>query len=369
MAGINKSIQKRPNGKWRARYESPTEFTKSGRAREHAKHFERKADAEAWLDEQISKIRTGTWTDPKSSRTTVADWCDTWLKGYVRRPRTMLQARSHVNHIVEAFGPRPLISVRASDVKSWVARLKVEGLADSTIYAIHSRFGQIMTDAVHDGLIPKSPTSKRTSPVQGKQRPYVATTEQVWELHDRMPEGLRPAILLAAFAGLRLREIVALRVQDVDFLRGVISPTIQYPDDPLKTEESMTPIPIPTELALELNRMPAKWSSETIVVNDYGRRCSPSRLDTTFRATRETINGLPAGFRLHDLRHYFASLLIAEGLDIKTVQARLRHKSASTTLDIYGHMWPDKDEASRAAVATVLRARTDSSRTAPASAQ
>jgi integrase len=52
----------------------------------------------------------------------------------------------------------------------------------------------------------------------------------------------------------------------------------------------------------------------------------------------------------------FASLLIADGLDVKTVQARLRHASAKTTLDVHGHMWPDKDEASRAAVAAAIAA-------------
>lgn len=51
--------------------------------------------------------------------------------------------------------------------------------------------------------------------------------------------------------------------------------------------------------------------------------------------------GLPDGFRFHDLRHYFASLLIASGADVKTVQARLRHASAKTTLGTYGHLWPD----------------------------
>jgi integrase len=64
---------------------------------------------------------------------------------------------------------------------------------------------------------------------------------------------------------------------------------------------------------------------------------------------------LPEGFRFHDLRHYFASLLIASGLDVKVVQARLRHASAKTTLDTYGHLWPDRDDSSRAAVAAVYR--------------
>ena len=48
------------------------------------------------------------------------------------------------------------------------------------------------------------------------------------------------------------------------------------------------------------------------------------------RACRDTVVGLTVGFRIHDLRHYFASLLIAEGLDIKTLQALLRHASAKT---------------------------------------
>ena len=62
-------------------------------------------------------------------------------------------------------------------------------------------------------------------------------------------------------------------------------------------------------------------------------------------------------------RHYFASLLIAAGLDVKVVQTRLRHGNAMTTLNTYGHMWPDADESSRADVAVVLAARKDSSST------
>jgi integrase len=75
------------------------------------------------------------------------------------------------------------------------------------------------------------------------------------------------------------------------------------------------------------------------------------------RGARAKVEGLPAQFRFHDLRHYFASLLIASGLDVKVVQARLRHASAKTTLDTYGHLWPDKDESSRAAIAAVYTAR------------
>jgi len=143
-------------------------------------------------------------------------------------------------------------------------------------------------------------------------------------------------------------------------MRGIITPSIQYPGEPLKTEMSRTPIPIPLELAVELNRNPVKWGSETIVVGAYGRSVSPYTIETAFKAARENIPGLPEGFRVHDLRHYYASLLISAGLDIKTVQARLRHASATTTLNVYGHLWPDKDESARAVVAAVLADRLNS---------
>jgi integrase len=76
------------------------------------------------------------------------------------------------------------------------------------------------------------------------------------------------------------------------------------------------------------------------------------------------VDDLPAGFRYHDLRHYFASLLISSGADVKVVRARMRHASAKTTLDTYGHLWPDSDDSTRAAIEQVMTARADSVRTA-----
>lgn len=89
---------------------------------------------------------------------------------------------------------------------------------------------------------------------------------------------------------------------------------------------------------------------------------SPWAIERAMRKARKKVNNLPAGFRYLDLRHYFASLLIAQGADVKTVQARLRHASAKTTLDTYGHIWPDRDESTRAAVEAVITARTEQRR-------
>ena len=94
-----------------------------------------------------------------------------------------------------------------------------------------------------------------------------------------------------------------------------------------------------------------------VVANVIGEPVPPWGIDRAVRAARGKVKDLPEGFRFHDLRHYFASLLIGSGADVKVVQTRLRHASAMTTLNTYGHMWPDADESARTAVDEVLTAR------------
>lgn len=332
--------------RWRARYVDNA-------GREHSRTFNRKVDAQKWLDAQLAALLRGDHVAPKDAKLTVGEWCDKWLAGYgTRRKSTVRQAEVHIKIIKSYFDAVPLSAVRPSDVRAWTAALKAEGRADSYIYALYSRLSQLFTDAVHDGIVARNPCSRRTSPGMGKQRPYVATTKQIWALYDAVPAGVRPAILLGAHAGLRLAEAAALRVEDVDFATGLVSPMVQWVDEPLKSERSRTPIPIPKEMAHLLAEAVRAGNGRTLVDDEWGNPAGPWTIERAIRAAREQV-GLPEGFRFHDLRHYFASLLIASGLDVKVVQARLRHASAKTTLDTYGHLWPDRDDSSRAAVAAV----------------
>jgi len=338
--------------RWLARYVDD-------RGREHTKAFARKIDAQLWLDKQTATIVSGTHVAPRDAQLTVEQWCDLWIEGYkVNRESTVRQARVHIAQIVAGFGGMPLSAVRPSQVKAWVAKLRADEMEASYVYALHSRLSQIMSDAVHDGVLGRNPCSRRTSPPMGKAKVYVATTEQVWAIHDTVPDHLKVAVLLGAFAGLRVAEATGLRVSDVDFIRGVVHPKQQWPDKPLKTEGSDQPIPIPRDLALLLSASVQAYPSEMMVTNGLGtERCGPWIVERAIRDAREKIDGLPEGFTFHDLRHYLASLLIASGADIKTVQARMRHASARTTLDTYGHLWPDADESTRTAVGAVIRQR------------
>jgi integrase len=348
------SIKKRPDGVYRARYRDDAD-------REHARHFARRADAQRWLDEQTAKLIGGTHVEPRQACTTVAEWCDTWLAGYQgHRTSTVTQAQVHLVRIRAEFGEQRLASIRPSQVRTWCAKLAAEGLAPSYFYALHGRLAQIYSDAVHDGLVAKSPCSRRTSPPAGKHRAYVATTEQIWALHDAMPEHLRAAVLLGAFAGLRLSEACGLRTGDVDFMRGVISPVVQFPDDPLKTETSMTPIPIGQSLALGLSAHVARWSSRsTILANELRRPLSPRTL--------QRACGLPAR-RFPTFRPGSGSRTCA------TTSPRYSSPAGRTSrwcrrgcgtraprppwtpTPTYG---PDSDDSTRAAIDAVLLARSE----------
>lgn len=285
--------------RWRARYVDNA-------GREHCRTFDRKVDAQKWLDAQVASLLRGDHVAPKDAKLTVGEWCDKWLAGYgTRRKSTVRQAEVHIKIIKAHFDSVPMSAVKPSDVRAWTAALKNEGRADSYVYALYSRLSQLFTDAVHDGVVTRNPCSRRTSPGMGKQRPYVATTKQIWGLYDTVPVGVRPAILLGAHAGLRLGEAAAMRVEDVDFATGLVSPTVQWVDEPLKSEKSRTPIPIPKEMAHLLAEAVRVGNGRTLVDDEWGNPAGPWTIERAIRAAREQV-GLPEGFRFHDLRHYFA---------------------------------------------------------------
>ena len=135
-------------------------------------------------------------------------------------------------------------------------------------------------------------------------------------------------------------------------------PVRQGDGEPLKTE--------PQELALELSAAVAQWGGEYVVSDGTGRQTATWAIERAIRSARQKVTRLAAARCFHDLRRYLASRLIGSGLDVKVVQHPLRHGSTRTTLDTYGHMWPDSGESARAAVRAVLAARADASGTATA---
>ncbi len=83
---------------------------------------------------------------------------------------------------------------------------------------------------------------------------------------------------------------------------------------------------------------------------------TPWRPDSTSRAFRMLCAQAGIrGVRLHDLRHYVATRLLASGIDVRTVSGRLGHRNPATTLNVYAHFLPEADEEAASALAGVFR--------------
>ena len=69
---------------------------------------------------------------------------------------------------------------------------------------------------------------------------------------------------------------------------------------------------------------------------------------------RKALAGAGVRYRLHDLRHFYASGLIAAGCDVVTVQRAMGHRSATVTLNTYSHRWPKAEDRTRSAAASMF---------------
>lgn len=117
MAG---SIAKRANGKWRARY-------RDGDGNERARHFDRKIDAQQWLDQVTSAVVTGTYADPKAGRITFGAFFGEWSARQVWAPGTVLAMSLAARSV--PFAGKPMNQVRRSEVETWVKQMNAAGLA------------------------------------------------------------------------------------------------------------------------------------------------------------------------------------------------------------------------------------------------
>jgi integrase len=93
-----------------------------------------------------------------------------------------------------------------------------------------------------------------------------------------------------------------------------------------------------------------KRSVELVFSDEEGRPIGRTWFSRRVWHPAVVAAGLPTGTHFHELRHFYASLLIDGGESVKVVQSRLGHASADETLNTYAHLWPDTEDRSRAAV-------------------
>lgn len=372
------SIKKRPNGMWRARYRDEAD-------KEHAKHFARKTDAQKWLDEVTASVVTGTYVDPRAGAITFEQWWKQWSARQVWAEGTAESAHQAAASVT--FSRIKLATLRPSHIEAWIKTMQAKPLEPTTIRTRYNYVHASLTAAVRDRVIARDPAEHTRLPRARKAEHAmtIPTAERVAKALDAAPPFFEAFVAVAAFAGLRLGEIAGLQLRDVDFLRRTIEVRRQVQGATVANRSVVPPkfgservVYVPEELTTILARHIEKHGTSTVedvpgaddndawlFTTPAGHLYTRAAAGGQWRRTREKA-GLEE-FTLHDLRHFYASGLIAQKCDVVTVQRALGHAQPSITLDTYSHLWPSAEDTTRGAASavakTVLAARADSART------
>jgi integrase len=350
------SITKVPAG-YRARWRTP-----DGQSR--SRTFALKGDAQRHLTSVEGSKLVGAYIDPRAGRVTFGEFATAWQGSQVHREATAVLIDSHVrNHMLPTFGPRPLATIRPSEVQAWVRSLG-ENLAPGTVRVVVQHARAIFLAAVRDRIISTSPCVGVKLPQQEQQPVVPLEREAVLALINALPERYQGIAVVCAGAGLRPAEALGLTFDEVDFPRRQLSVRHQLVTLPgvaahlaaPKTPQSARTIPLPEFVTFALARhleLAKPGEHGLLFTTEDGTAIARNRFGDLWRAAVKAA-GLPAGVRCHDLRHFYASALIRHGESVKTVQARLGHKSAVVTLDTYGHLWPDSEDRTRRAIDDVF---------------
>lgn len=356
------SIDKRADGSYRARWrEYPGGPQKT-------RHFKRKGEADRFLDAIRGDLVHGMYVDPAGGQVLFGDYAEKWRVGQVHRASTAAQAETYLRlHAYPALGKRPIGAIRRSEIQAWVKQ-QSEQLAPSSVELVYRWVATIFKAAVGDRLIASSPCVRISLPKKADSNVVPLNVAEVHALVAAVPARYSALIVFAAGMGLRQGECFGLTVDRVDFLRRTVRVDRQLlgahggvPEfGPPKTKAGFRTVPMPDLVGSAVAAHLARYGSGPAGLVFTNTWVQPLRRNTVgsmwHRAAKQAQ--LPEWATFHDLRHFYASLLIARGCSVKAIQTRLGHQSAMETLDTYGHLWPDSDDETRDAVEFVLGGKT-----------
>jgi integrase len=334
------------------------------------RHFDRKIDAQRWLDEISSSVRSGTYVDPALGKISFKRFYDEWAPRQLWLPSTRANADLATGSV--SFADLPMKAIRRSHVEAWVKTMSTQW-APSTIKTRFVIVRSVFRAAVADRVISVDPSTGITLPRRRKAEAAmrIPTVEDVGMLLAHADSsrvstrrGFRAYVALCAFAGLRKGEAAAIQVGDIDFLRRQLTVSRQLQRDgsgyavgPPKYGSERV-VYLPDELVTVLSEHVAAHLVEvTDLTQGLFKVGDEPMYDNAitwrWRATRAAAQ--LRHVRLHDLRHFYASGLIAAGCDVVTVQRALGHATATTTLNTYSHLWPTAEDRTRKAASGLMR--------------
>ena len=402
-------IERRGPNSWRVGFQTPTSEGRKWIRRTvtfPAELSEAEQRERAELEEARLRVEYADGLVVKDSPITVEEFSEIWFRDHVRpscAPDTVKTYRSFLDtRILPAIGHlklqqlNPVILTRfINSIKSDTARTtakpadqrvrvsdrdrpapRSKQLSARTVRHYYDTLDNMLKKAVQWEYLARNPMDKVDRPKVRKAELRVLDDDEAVQLlrclalEESMP--FRAAVLLALLCGLRLGEVGALRLQDIDWQNCAIDITRALHQTPetgafygdTKTEAGHRSISLPPGMMalLEETRqyhldaqrvLGDRFHENGLIVCAWDGR--PLHKDTPSKQWRKfaDANGFH-GVRFHDLRHSHATILFASNIDAVAVATRLGHASADTTLRIYAHAVRRRDQESADAMQRLL---------------
>jgi integrase len=317
--------------------------------------FDNLDDAEATLVETKSKLHRGERVAP--GKLTFNEAVDMWFAGKNVAERTRERYESNLRlYLRPRFGDRRVHEITAEDVAALVAEMRAKGKAGWTQRNVLTTLSGFYTwaSSPRRRYAPANPVSQLEHderPKVRKRKGRVLQPDEIRALLDSATtDRYRVLIASAIFSGLRLMELLALRWQDVGdneiYVRHQLSRKGKRLVD-VKTDSAERDVALRPELAAMLKRH--KMASRFKQPHDFvfaaetggplGWRNVERRAMDAAHAAAVKAKRLPASRPkpvLHDCRHTYGAMLVAEGRDVHTVKTMMGHANVATTIDVYG---------------------------------
>jgi len=330
----------------------------TGKRRQRTRSFRTKREATAALNAWQSEIDAGSAID--RSTMSVAELMRYWLHDIAAhrvRPVTLEGYRHSIDdHIIPRLGAVRIQALTANQLQRVYSQMARDGAQPRTIELVHMRLRQALSVAVEQGLVARNVALAAHPPRPQHHEMESWSPEECQSFLDAaQASSYGPIWQLALQTGMRRGELLGLRWRDVDFDRGVL--IIRQGITPLagvmtvtgtKTPGSERAIPLRPRIVDLLRahrarqnerrlRLGEVWSDHDLVfASDVGTPIMARNLVRDYDRWVE-LAGVKR-IRIHDLRHTFASIALASGINPKVIAEILGHAKTSTTMDIYAHV-------------------------------
>ena len=347
------STRKLPSGRHQASYWN------EGKRHIAEQTFTTKGDALAYLAKVETDIRRGVWIDPREGDLSVKSLSEQWLASNpAKRPDTRATDDYHLKcHILPSLQDSRIAGVTPRILQQLVNEWS-EKLAPKTVSRAYGVVRAMFTYAVQSNMLVRSPCRGIKLPRIERRSRTLLTTDDVAALAAATTENYRPMIWLGSIVGLRFSEIAGLRVGRIDFLRRSLSVVETVTKDgkggvvlgPPKSAASSRTLALPLVLTKLLSDHLTRLG---LTGADADALLFPAPEGGPLRyANWRSRQWLPAcekaglkAIGFHDLRRLSATLLVNEGVDVKTAQTRLGHSDVRLTLELYAQAVGQADRA------------------------